>query len=1034
MRFVSLFSRHATAANLLMVLVLSFGLYAAGQMRAQFMPDVVSEEITVSIAWENASAEDVSESLISVISPSLMTLDGLDELSAIARDERARFSLTFEPDWDMEKAIEDVESALPSSASLPDSADDPEVERGAWRDRVFDMVVSGDYPAARMEEIGLALEQELLRSGLTSVELRGATTPEISVVLSAGRLAEHGLTLSGLAETISGNVRDGSIGEIESANTPVRAGANRLSIEGLSNLTIDTSTGLVRLSEIADIKAAEAGSERAFFLEGHPAVSVSVQRGAQGDALEIQDNAMAVAQAFVDRLPEDLSITLIRNQAKDIEARLAILIDNAAFGLILVLIILLVFLSPSAAVWVAAGIPIATAAGMGLMWLTGQSLNMISMFALLICLGIIVDDAIVVAESAEYRRRSRGESRMKAAERAAQRMLAPILASTVTTVVAFMSLQSIGGRFGEFIATIPLVVAAVLMASLLECFLILPRHLGHGLASLDQSFLAWPSIKVNALFERLRDKAFKPIVRSLIAGRYAILLLALAATLQGAAMIMNRDVAWRFFDAPQDTTISANIAMRDEATRADTEEMLAEMLRAATVIGAEFEIRYGVNPISVVLTEIGGTSGPGLATADDKDVDLLGSLSIEVIDSDERPYETDSIVQAFEGEMIRPALLETFSFRAGRRGPGGDGLDIALYGYDPENLDMAAEDLKAILAGFPELTGLEDDLTMGSESQVLALTDLGMAMGFDESSLASELRARLSGVEATTFQQGNQTGSILVEIPDEDISSAYLEEILLQSPTGRWVELGEIVTVSSDPSIKVIRSQSGQSVVRVTGEVSTEDALRAEEVLSEIQSDILPEFVAERGLGFEMRGLAQQEQEFLSDAVVGYGICLLLIYMTLVLVLGRWLWPLSIMAVIPVGLTGVIWGHYWWDMSLSIFSIVGFVGMSGIIVNDSIVLITAILERQKEIPVREAIIEATAERLRPVLLTTLTTVLGLAPLLLETSSQAEFLKPMVVTLCFGLSFGFLIVLLVVPALISIQDDIGRMFGRALKKC
>jgi multidrug efflux pump subunit AcrB len=1025
MKIVSFFSRHATAANLLMCLILAFGIYATTQLRAQFMPDVITEEITVTVDWEDASAEDVAKDVIAVASPSLMSVEGIESISAIARSGRARFSLEFEPDWDMSRAMEDVDSAMPSTGSLPDGADTPEIQRGGWRERVFDVVLYGDVERDRIEELGEELKQEILRSGITRVTLRGVTSPEITLEVDAAHLAEYGMSLSDIAQTIDANARESSVGEAGTSGTPVRIGSDKLSVEGLSGMEVRTDRGVIALDEVVRFQTTEAGSGRAYYFEGKPAISISVERGATGDALKIQEDVIRISEAFIAKAPEDLQFDLMRNTAANIGAQLSILIDNALFGLVLVLILLFVFLSPSAAVWVSAGIPVAMAAGLGLMWVTGQSLNMISMFALLICLGIIVDDAIVVAENAEFRRRVKKERRDRAAERAARSMLIPVLASTVTTVVAFMSLQAIGGRFGDMISAMPIVVAAVLAASLAECFLILPHHLGHGLARLDRSFLARPSEIVNRAFDRMRSTLFAPAVRGLIAARYAVLLLAVGATLQAAMMMIDRDVSWRFFVAPQSTTISANIAMKDDATRSDTKAMLDEMLRAANEVRAEFTEEYGRDPVTAVLTEIGGTAGRGLATADDKDTDLLGALTIEVISADDRPYDADTFIQAFQKALQKPDELETFSFRAGRFGPGGDSLDVSLYGYDPVALDIAAEDLKDRLSLIPEITGLEDDLTMAASGQILHLTGLGRSMGFDEADVASELRNRLNGVEATTFQVGSQEATIMVQLPEGALTEAFLEEVLLLSSDGQWAELGEIVSVATDASITAIRSEAGQSVVHITGEISTEDPLRAEAVMLQIEGVELPALAEDHEVTFEMGGLAAQEGEFLSDAIIGYAVCLLLIYMTLALVLGNWFWPLSIMIVIPVGLVGVIWGHYWWDIPMSIFSVVGFVGMSGIIVNDSIVLVTAISEKMQKLSNREAIVEAVSERLRPVLLTTLTTVFGLAPLLFEASTQAEFLKPMVVTLCFGLIFGFFIVLFVVPSLIAVQTDIGK---------
>ncbi|QOL81302.1 efflux RND transporter permease subunit [Pseudooceanicola spongiae] len=1027
MGILRFFTRHGTAANLLLVGILAFGLYAATQIRTQYMPDVVVEAITVSVQWDDAAPEDIDKSILAVASPPLLAVEGVTELSAVAREGRARIELEFEPGWKLDRALRDVETAMPGASSLPEGAETPQISRSAWRDQVLDVVLSGDLDRPQMERLGEQLESALQRAGVTRASLRGLTAPRIAVIADQGALAEYGLTLSDLASAVGSEASQVSSGQLDSSSARLRAGTERRDADAIRKIEIETLQGPVPLDQLARIEVDSAGSGRAYFLEGRPAVSIGVERGVGGDALRIQSTVKEVADSFLATAPDGLKIDLIRNRAAEIGDRLALLVDNGVFGLLLVLGLLYLFLSPSAAIWVAAGIPVSVAAGIGLMWVSGQSLNMISLFALILCLGIIVDDAIVIAEHTEHRHRTLGEARPRAAERAAVRMLGPVLASTVTTIVAFLSLTFVGGHFGAFIGTIPFVVAAVLMASLAECFLVLPHHMAHGLNRLDSSWVGAPARLVTRGFDWMRHALFAPALRGVIRLRYAVVLLALAAVFQSLLMVTDRQVQWRFFSAPSTPTISANIAMRDGATRADTTAMLEELNRAAGVVRAQLKDQYGTDPVVFILSEIGGSAGRGLATSDDKDPDLIAAITMELVEEDRRPYGADVFIQALEAELKRPDALEVFSFRGGRFGPGGDSLDVVFYGQDLEQLKAASLALQSAMETVPEVTGVEDNLSFSGFDHALTLNGYGRALGFSAQSLASELKARISGITALSYLDGTRDATIEVELPEGSITAAYLDEIRLEAPTGEWVRLGEVVEVGASPAVSSLRREAGLNLIRVTGEVSDADATRAEDIMTELQQVTLPRIAQTYGVSYRLDGLAAQEEDFLSQAALGYAICLLGIYMALALVLGSWTQPFTIMAVVPFGVTGVIWGHYLWDLPMSIFSVVGLIGMSGIIVNDSIVLVSACAEKLPRRATIPAVIEATSERLRPVLLTTLTTVLGLAPLLFERSSQAAFLKPMVVTLCYGLGVGFFVVLLIVPSLVVIQHDLARAF-------
>ncbi|MGR3492899.1 MAG: efflux RND transporter permease subunit, partial [Shimia sp.] len=700
-------------------------------------------------------------------------------------------------------------------------------------------------------------------------------------------------------------------------------------------------------------------------------------------------------------------------------------------GLGLVVLLLFLFLNVRTAFWVAAGIPVAMAGALALMYAAGITINMISLFALIITLGIVVDDAIVVGEHADFRRRALGEDPYTAAENAAQRMFTPVFSATVTTCIAFFGLVAVGGRFGDLIADIPFTVIVVLIASLFECFLILPHHMAKSLAaSAKERWYDWPSRTVNRGFEWVRARLFRPFIRLVIAMRYPVVAGAFVLLALQAALFIRGDVNWRFFNAPEQSSVTGNFAMAPAATREDSFEMMVEMQRAANAVAERYEAEHGVNPILYAISEIGGNSGRGISGTENTDADLLGSLAIELIDADSRPYSSFAFVADLQDEVRQHPLAETVSFRGWRSGPGGDSLSVQFFGADADTLKGASLALQAALQQFPEVSALQDNLAYDKEELILDLTPQGSALGFAIDDLGRVLRNRLSGVEAVSFPDGPRSATIRVELPTGELTADFLDRTLLRTPAGGYVPLADIVTVDRRTGFSTVRRENGIQLISVTGDLSEDDPARAVDIQRQMEEEILPRIAEEEQVEFRFAGLSEQEDEFLNDARTGLILVLLGIFLTLAWIFSSWTRPLVVMAVIPFGLIGMIFGHWHWDVPLSMFSVVGLLGMVGIIINDSIVLVTTIDDYAKDRGLFPAIIDGVCDRLRPVLLTTLTTVLGLTPLLFEGSNQAEFLKPTVITLAYGLGFGMFLVLLIVPALMAMQKDLGDQIRAA----
>jgi multidrug efflux pump subunit AcrB len=613
-----------------------------------------------------------------------------------------------------------------------------------------------------------------------------------------------------------------------------------------------------------------------------------------------------------------------------------------------------------------------------------------------------------------------------AAERAATRMALPVFSATLTTLIAFFGLAFIGGRFGDLIYDIPFTVIAVLAASLVECFLILPHHMNHALAHSGRDhWYDLPSRVVNRGFTAFRERVFRPALGLLIRARYVVVAVTVLLLATQVASFVRGDVTWRFFNAPEQGSVSGNFAMAPGADRSDTLAQMREMQRATEALGQDYEDRHGMNPLSYVIAQVGGTAGRGLSGSDTKEADLLGGITIELIDADLRPYSSFAFVADLQERVTQLPLTETLSFRGGRSGPGGDALDIQLYGASADGLKEAAEALKTALGRYPEVSALEDNLAYDKSELILDLTPQGAAMGFTTDELGRLLRERVNGIEAATYPDGPRSAEVRVELPEDELTADFLQTMQLRAPSGQYVPVADVVSVTQRTGFATVRRENGLRLISVTGDISEDDPARAAEITEALETEILPEIAATHQVEYRLSGLSEQEDEFMADARLGLIGTLLGIYLVLALVFASWTRPMVVMAIIPFGLVGTIWGHAQWDVPLSMFTVVGLLGMTGIIINDSIVLVTSIDEHAEKRGLIPAIIDGACDRLRAVLLTTLTTVLGLTPLLFEQSTQAQFLKPTVITLVYGLGFGMVLVLVVVPALLAIGRDLSQ---------
>lgn len=1023
---IGLFARHRTAGSLLMIIMLLAGVVGLAKLKRQFFPDFGIDVIAVGVAWPGATALDVEANIVAALEPELRVLDSVKRVTSSSAEGMASIAVEYEPGSNMQSAQSEVEQAVAQVTSLPDDSERPTVRRIIRYDNITRLVLSGPVDEAILRGWAKTIRDELLERGVDRVTYFGRRSEVIEVELSPALLRQLDLTVADVAGRLRDQALDIPAGDLGGAlELQPRAMSQPRSAADVAAIPLVTSAQgrRILLGDVALVRDGFDEDEPLARRHGLPAIELQVQRALSADALEVAAVVDAYLAEIEDRLPPELTLERYDYIAALIEGRIALLLKNGAQGLALVLAILFLFLNARVAFWVALGIPVAMAAMLAMLWALGMTINMISLFAMLLAIGIVVDDAIVVGEHA-VALNERGLPPEEAASLAALFMAAPVTSASLTTIAAFLPLLVIGDIIGTIIREIPIVVIMVLLASLVECLLILPSHMRHALKHLS----AEPSRfrqAFNRGFGRWRDGPYRRLVVVAIEWRYATLALAFASVVLTLGLIAGGRVGFVFFQGPEADRLEANLVMAPGTPREKTAATLA-LIEAAADRTAERLAPGQADLLVMALARIGRSVGntPGLPQGSG---DALGGLEVELVPADERELLASDFVAAWREAVPPLPGAESFTIRERLGGPPGREVDIRLRGaIPPEQLKAAALEVRALLERLTGVSEIGDDLDYGKEEILVRLTPRGEAMGFTTERLGRQLRDAFEGTVARRFARGDEEVEILVRYADEARSDTRLERLILKGPSGEPVRLGEVASLEEARGFARIKRRDGRREVAITAELD-EAVIRLEQVQAAIEAE-LAAIAGSFELGHEWVGRAEEQRNTLADLRLGAMIGLALMYIILAWVFASFSRPLAVMMVIPLGLVGAVVGHMVMGFELTILSLVSLLGLSGILVNDSIIMVTTIDQRREGgDPALLAIINGSTDRLRAVLLTSLTTIGGLTPLLFETSIQAQFLQPMAVTLVFGLMVTTLLVLFVVPALLAVQEDLRRLW-------
>ena len=1021
---------NGVAANLLMVFFLVAGGISAFTLNQEVTPDINLGIVEVRVPYPGASPEEIEDAIVQPIEERIRGIQGIRTVRGTAAQGVGVVLAELRLGADTAQKRDEIQAEVDRITSFPGEADEPIVQELTNRTRVLAVALHGDVPQRSLKEIAYRLEDELsLLSGVSLTQVTGARDYQISIEISRDRLRAYDLSLPQLARIIRDNSLDLPAGDIESDQQEVVIkveGENEVYREFAELVVLATGDGaVVRLEDIAQVDDGFTDTALANRLDGEPVVFVEVYGGESARVLDIAGRVETfLDEEFQATLPTGVETLIWRNQAEQLRSRVNLLLKNAAIGFLLVAVALTLFLHPRLAFWTATGIMLAVVGTVAVMVLLDVSINQLSLFGFILALGIIVDDAIVVGENV-YAVQEGGQEGVEAAVAGARRVAKPVIFAVATTIAAFLPLLFLPGSIGKFLVDIPTIVISLLALSLVESLLILPHHLSGRRREGRRGRLRRGMDRLRGGVDgRLRRFTDGPLTRALrfaVAAPLAVVAGGLAFVMIAVSLVMAQYIRFEFFPTIESEYVLSAFTLPAGATGAQTRELadyLAASARAAGVALAEEE--SAGNPIRRIHLNVGQSRPSGSGGPDRGNLGITranqGYVQVQLSDPTDRELSATAFRDRWREMAAQLPRLQEISFSASLVGFGAD-VQIQLSAGDEAALTQAVADLKTALGQQSGVYNVRDDQNAGQREAQVRLTPEGRVYGLSLNDLAQQIRGAYFGVEALRVQRDEEEVRVYVRLPeDERDSLADLRDYRIRPPGGGEIPLSQVATIRFDEQPTTITRKNGRRIVTVLADVDQATAT-SNQVVQRVRDDALPEL---RETFPDLRvsyGGEQEEQRTILPALFRNVVLALFgIYTLLAVSFRSYVQPLVVMSAIPFGLVGVLFGHLLLGLDVTFLSVFGLIGLSGVIINDSLVMMDFINENRREgMDMDDAIVEGAKSRFRPILLTSLTTFLGVSPLILEQSVQAQFLVPVAVSLGFGVVFGTAILMLFVPA-------------------
>ena len=1038
------FARNGVAANLMMVFIMMSGIIAVTTVREELMPEIELDRISIQVPYLGAAPEEVEEAVTIRIEEAIQGLDGIKQIQSTAAEGMGTVIVELELGADARKVVDEVKSSVDAITTFPVETEKPIIRELTSRMQVADIAIFGDVDLFTLKATAERVRDELTAiPGITQVEIVSAPPYEISIEVSEVALRRHGLTFDQIADAVRRSSLDMPGGSVrtEGGEILLRTLGQAYRGEEYENLVVWTRAdgSRLRVGDVATVVDGFAETDQFARFDRTPTMMVSVFRTGDQSALELA----ALVHAYIDeaqtRLPDGLSLTIWQDSAQMLGNRLSLMLRTGATGFVLVFVALALFLDLRLALWVSLGIPISFLGALALMPTFDISINMMSLFAFVTVLGIVVDDAIIVGENIFRHQEEHGEG-LRGSIEGAQEIAKPVIFAVLTTVAAFTPLLFVPGMMGKMFRLIPLVVIPCLLFSLIESLGILPAHLSHlkkrgtpGVWGRFQGLFA------NGLKLFIR-RVYQPTLEFGLRWRYLTAAVGIATLILTGGMVLGGWTSFHFFPSMEVDVMAASITLPQgtpvSVTSAAVEklEVGAARLRARLLeeTGQDYfrHVAASVGDQPMASRGGGGGFGPNASLA----ATHVGEVTVELAPSETRVYTSEQL-----GLMWReltgpiPEAVDV-DFAMSMMTPGDD-IDVQLAGPNTDDLRAAADDVKRRLAEYAGVFEISDSFRAGKEEIQLSIRPAAQTLGLTLQDLGRQVRQAFYGEEAQRIQRGRDDVRVMVRYPRDDRRSlGDLENMRVRTPNGGEVPFSQVAVVESGRGFASIRRVDRNRAVNVTASVDAA-VTSAGQVVSDLEARILPEVLASYpGVFYSFEGAQAEQVDAVAGLQLGFILALLMIFALLAVPLRSYVQPLIIMSAIPFGLVGAVWGHFIMGLDVTMMSMFGLVALSGVVVNDSLIMVDFInRKRRLHLDIATAVREAGVNRFRPILLTSLTTFVGLVPLMTSKSFNAAFMVPMAVSLAFGVLFATFITLMLVPTAYLILDDFQRtmrtLFGR-----
>ena len=1011
---ISWFAKNDVAANLLMVSIALLGLYSLNSLiTLEFFPQIESRRINVQVTLRGATPEDAELGLTSRIEESINDLEGIKEFTSVSVEGQASISIEVEEGYDARALLDDVKSRVDSINTFPAEAERPVVSLAQRRRAAITLTIAGDVSELEMRELSEQIHQDLLQlPTVTQADLLGVRDYEVSVELSQDRLREFNLSLAEVSNAISQSSLDLSGGNIAAlgGDVLIRSKGQAYRKDDFDRIVIrgNEDGTLLRLSDIAKVN--DGFEEKAVRTRSNGQLAAIIDVFSVGDqsVIDVADEVKAYVDQRKETLNNNTQLHYWNDRSDVVKKRINTLTSNAVQGSILVILLLSLFLRPAVAVWVFIGIPISFCGAWLLMPVLGVTMNMITLFAFIIVLGIVVDDAIVTGENV-YSHLNKSDSGLAAAINGTKEVAVPVTFGVITTIVAFIPLMFMEGQRGPIFAQIPLIVIPVLLFSLVESKFVLPSHLKHIKINKEENLNKLQKWQRNFAdgFEKVILKYYQPLLVICLRNKLNTILLFVGLLAIIISAISTGHSRYTFFPRIPSETVSVNITMPTGTPFEVTDAHMQRVLIAAQEIQEKYtDEETGESVIGDILTRTGGFGG----------LSHIGRARFELTAAEKRTISVSSLTIAKEWrERIGPIPgAESLAFRA-EFGRSRDPIDIALRSENLDTLQQLSSEIQQQLDTYDGVFDINDSLSQGKEELRIDLKPEAHALGVTRSDVIRQVRQAFFGVEAQRIQRGRNDVRVMVRFPaSERNSAAYLNNMLINNGDGVQTPLSQIATLTPDTSPTEIRRVNGFRVVNVRADIE-KNRVNVTALNADISSFLESTVAKYPGVSYTIGGEQEEQAESTNSLLLGLAAVIFVIYCLLAIPFKSYIQPFIVLSIIPFGIIGSIIGHWIMGVNLTFMSLLGMLALMGVLVNDSLVLVDYINKKCAEgISMFDAVLTAGAARFRPVMLTSLTTFFGLLPLLFEKETQAQFLIPMAISLGFGIIFTTFVTLLLVP--------------------